>query len=203
VPDDAETGRAPGRPRDEEVGPAILAAARRLVGERGYDAVTTRMIADAAGAGKQSIYRRWPSKAELVLDAFLAYAEAEVDAPGHAPAPILDQVSSFIRRTFAALVDTGPAVRGLMATAQQDDAFRAIFRSRFIDPRRRALAGLLRSAIADGLLPPDADVEVATIMLFGAVWYRLLLDEPMDDQYPERLAALVVNGMSQGRGRHR
>ena len=193
--DDEDERRGPGRPRDEAVGPAILTAARKLVVEHGYEAVTTRMIADAAGAGKQTIYRRWPSKAELVLDAFLAYAEAEVDQPRRGSAPVREQVAGFIRRTFDALVETGPAVRSLMATAQHDEAFRTSFRTRFIEPRRRALMGLLKTAVVDGLLPPDADVEAATIALYGAVWYRLLLGEPMDDAHPERLATLIVGGL--------
>jgi len=57
------------------------------------------------------------------------------------------------------------------------------------------LRGLLQAAISDGLLPSNADIEVATIALFGAVWYRLLLDEPMDDGYPDRLAAIIVGGL--------
>ena len=193
--DDEDGRRGPGRPRDEAVGPAILAAARKLVVEHGYEAVTTRMIADAAGAGKQTIYRRWPSKAELVLDAFLAYAEAEVDLPRCGSVPVRERVAGFLRRTFDALAETGPAVRSLMATAQHDEAFRTSFRTRFIAPRRRALIRLLTAAAADGLLPPDADVEAAAIALYGAVWYRLLLDEPMDDAFPERLAILIVEGL--------
>ena len=194
--DNQHERRGPGRPRDEAIRPAILAAARRLVVEHGYEAVTTRMIADAAGSGKQAIYRRWPSKAELVLDAFLAYAEAEVDWPSRrGPAPVREQVAGFLRRTFDALVETGPAVRGLMATAQRDEAFRASFRTRCGEARRNALTGLLRQAAADGLLPADADVEAATLALYGAVWYRLLLCEPMDAGFPERLAALIVGGL--------
>ena len=196
--DVVERRRTAGRPRDEEVGPAILEAARRLVVEHGYDAVTTRMIAEAARAGKEAIYRRWPSKAELVLDAFLMQARTEVDAPYRRSEPIHDQVSGFLCRTFAALAETGPAVRGLMATAQQDEGFRASFRTRFIEPRRGALRSLLQTAISDGLLPFNADIEVATIALFGTVWYRLLLDEPMNDGYPDRLAALVVGGLQHG-----
>jgi len=193
--DVGERRRTAGRPRDEDVGPAILDAARRLVVEHGYEAVTTRMIAEAARAGKEAIYRRWPSKAELVLDAFLMHARTEVDAPRRGSEPIHDQVAGFLRRTFAALAETAPAVRGLMATAQQDEGFRASFRTRFIEPRRGALRGLLQAAISDGLLPSNADIEVATIVLFGAVWYRLLLDEPMDDGYPDRLAAIIVGGL--------
>ena len=188
--------RGIGRPRDETIGPAILATVRRLVLERGYEGVTTRMIADAAGSGKQAIYRRWPSKAELVLDAFLAYAKSEVDrTPQRERLPLHDQIAGFLRRTFAALVETGPAVRGLMATAQQDPLFRESFRTRFIGARRNALIQLLRQAAADGLMPRDADFEAAAIILYGAVWYRILLDEPMNSDFPERLATLAVEGL--------
>lgn len=193
--DSEEHRRALGRPRNEEVGPAILAVTRRLVMEHGYDAVTTRMIADAAGSGKQTIYRRWPSKAELVLDAFLAHAKAQVDRPMRRPAPVREQISDFLQRTFAALSETGPAIRGLMATAQQDSEFRVAFRTRFIEPRRAAFKTLLSAAIDDGLLPSGADIEIATIALYGTVWYRILLDEPMDDAYPQRLADLIVGGL--------
>lgn len=195
--------RAPGRPRDEGVGPAILAATRRLVAEHGYDGVTTRMIAAAAGAGKQTLYRRWPSKAELVLDAYLSYAQTTVDQPAPPSGPAAQRIAEFLRRTFAALADTAPAVRGLMATAQHDPEFRDAFRTRFIEPRRQALRHLLADAIADGLLPPGADVEIATIALYGAVWYRLLLDEPMGADYAERLAALIVGGLAAAPAGHR
>lgn len=198
--DGIERPRPLGRPRDEEIGPAILAAARRLVTEHGYDAVTTRMIAEAAGAGKQTIYRRWPNKAELILEAFLAHARTEVDRPGASPAPAHMQLAGFLQRTFAALAETAPGVRGLMATAQHDAAFRKVFRSRFIEPRRDALRDLLRTAIRDGLLPQDADIEPAVIALFGAVWYRLLLDENLDADFSERLASIILEGLSrQGR----
>jgi AcrR family transcriptional regulator len=153
------------------------------------------MIANAAGSGKQAIYRRWSSKAELVLDAFLAHAEAEVDMPRVTSTSLREQVAGFLRRTFDALAETGPAVRSLMATAQQDHAFLVCFRTRFIDPRRKSLKRVLTNAIAGGLLSADADVEVATIALYGAVWYRLLLDEPIDDAYADRLAAVIVGGL--------
>jgi AcrR family transcriptional regulator len=192
---DPSAARPPGRPRDEEVGPALLAAARRLVVEHGYEAVTTRMIAEAAGAGKQTLYRRWASKAELVLDAFLAHAVSGVDQPSRGDRPVGEAVAGFIARTFAALATMGAGVRGLMATAQRDAAFRSLFRARFVEPRRDALRRLLHSAIARGELPAEADVEGAVMLLFGAVWYRLLLDEQLGGPEAERLAAVVLDGL--------
>jgi len=191
-----ESRRLRGRPRNREIGPTILAATRLLIIEHGYDGVTTQMIVDAVGAGKQTIYRRWSSKSELVLDAFLAHAEGEVDHLSERSLPIREQIAGFLRRTFFALAETAPAVRSLMATAQQDAAFRESFKSRFIEPRRSALRLLLRNAVEDGLLPQSADVETAVFALYGALWYRLLLFEALDDAYANRLATFCVAGLS-------
>ncbi|MDR3496219.1 MAG: TetR/AcrR family transcriptional regulator [Ancalomicrobiaceae bacterium] len=187
--------RAPGRPRDEAAGRTILDVTRRLVGELGYDAVTTRMIADAAGTGKQTIYRRWPSKPELVLAAFLAHAEETVDQPIPEATPARERIALFVERTFSSLMHTAPAVRGLMAMAQHDGDFRRIFRTNFVEPRRLAFAQLLEGAIADGLFPSDHDLEAMSTALFGAIWLRLLLDERLDAEFAGRLTAIVVDGI--------
>lgn len=174
----------PGRPPSERAHRALLAAARDLVVEHGYDAVTIAMIAEAAGTGRQTIYRHWPNKAELVLDAFLAHAREEVDGAR--------SLTGFLEDTFSALARTGPALRSLMAHAQRDVRFRALFRDRFITPRRTALGAVLRST-AD--LPAGAPVEVAVSVVYGALWYRLMLDEPLDRGYAEEVARLVLAGL--------
>lgn len=190
--------RLPGRPRDEAAGRAILDVTRRLVGERGYDAVTTRMIADAAGTGKQTIYRRWPSKPELVLAAFLAHAEETVDQPVPEGMPARERIALFVERTFASLMHAAPAIRGLMAMAQHDGDFRRIFRQNFVEPRRLAFAQLLEGAIADGLFPSSHDLEAISTALFGAIWLRLLLDEDLNSDFAARLTAIVVDGIRGG-----
>jgi AcrR family transcriptional regulator len=193
----AMSAKAPsGRPRDPDVGGVILDAARALVVEQGYEAVTTEMIAKAAGASKQTIYRRWPSKADLVLDAFLAHAAKAVDREtGSTQRPVAERLARFLTHTFAALETSGPAVRSLMASAQADAEFRAAFKSRFIEPRRRALATVLQLGIERGELAADCDLDAAVIALYGAVWYRLLLDEPLDRRFGRRLAETILAGL--------
>ncbi|RFB79365.1 TetR/AcrR family transcriptional regulator [Methylovirgula sp. 4M-Z18] len=188
--------KAVGRPRDEAVGGTILQAARALVREHGYEGVTTAMIAAQAGVSKQTIYRRWPSKADLVLDAFLDHARASVDQPAQRDASVRVQLAEFLDRTFAALEESGPAVRSLMASAQRHGEFRQAFKTRFIEPRRSALTLVLLSGLERGEIPPDADLEAAVIALYGAVWYRLLLDEPLDLTFGRRLADTVLNGLA-------
>lgn len=181
---------------DEQVGPAILAAARRLVVKHGFVAVTTNAIAEEAGVGKQTIYRRWPSKADLVLQAFLEHARAEVDRGSKGP--IEERVQKFLQRTFDALEQTGPAIRSLMAHAQGDPKFRQAFRKQFIAPRRAKLHGMLTEAAQRGELRSDmssGEADAAVIALYGAVWYQLLLDEPFDRRFTHVLARIVVRGL--------
>jgi len=183
-----------GRPRSETTGPAVLRAARELVGEHGYDAVTTRMIADRARAGKEAIYRRWSSKAELVLDAFRSHAEDEIDGTSY-PGPLRANIADFLNRMFGALVETGPAVRALMAHAQHDPEFRALMQERFIHPRREAFRRLLEAARDRGEIPKTSDPDVVVTTLYGAMWYRLLMDEPLDHDFAASLAKFAVAGL--------
>ncbi len=201
MPVESKLPRSAGRPRDRAVGGVILSTARELVVRHGYEGVTTEMIAKAAGASKQTIYRRWPRKADLVLEAFLAHATQAVDLEtAAAEQPISERLALFLHRTFAALEKTGPAIRSLMASAQSDAEFRWAFKTRFIEPRRRSLAALLQLGIQRGELASECDLEVAVIALYGAVWYRLLLDEPMDHTFAQRLAHTILIGLG-ARGR--
>jgi len=201
VAGELNAARSAGRPRDNLVGTLILTAARDLVVQHGYDGVTTEMIARAAGASKQTLYRRWPTKSDLVLDAFLEHAVMTVDQEMAADTHSVAQgLAGFLDRTFVALERTGPAIRSLMASAQGNSGFRIAFKTRFIDPRRRALTALLEDAITRGELPFGSDLEAAVIALYGAVWYRLLLDEPFDPSFSARVSRLVVGGLMDRNG---
>jgi AcrR family transcriptional regulator len=191
-----ESVRGPGRPRSEAAGQAILAAARDLVVEHGYEAVTTQQIAKAAGTGKQTIYRRWPSKAQLVLAAFLEHAKSTVDRPATGSLTSAAEITSFLRRMFRALEVTGGAVRSLMAYAQRDPAFRKSLHEQFITPRRRAFREILERGVARGDISPAADLDAAVIAAYGAMWYRLLLDEPLNANFAERLTKVLMSGLS-------
>jgi AcrR family transcriptional regulator len=186
---------ARGRPRSETAGPALLAAARDLVMRHGYAGVTTDMIAKAAGTGKQTIYRRWLSKAELVLDAFAAHAADRIDEADRMTEPVETALGGFLIRLFGALAETGSAVRGLMAYAQEDKAFRTQLFERLIQPRRQALRAVLQQGVKAGELPPDADLDATVAAVYGAMWYRLMLDEALDGDFARRLAAFAVAGL--------
>ena len=179
----------PGRKRSEESRAAILRAALELTAELGYAGLTVDGIAARAGTGKQTIYRWWPSKADVLLDA------AAVKADMFVPVPDEGSLSADLRAFLAAsfvLARRKPladALRALMAQAQVDEEFRARFWAAFLRRRRDALGVLLDRAAARGELPVSAE-SVADVV-FGVIWYRLLTGRPLDDQVADELVTLL------------
>lgn len=177
-----EKGRR-GRPRSEAARKAILDAAYELVARDGYASVTTADIAERAGSGKQTIYRWWPSKAALVLDALQRWAETEID-------PVLSGQSSltgFFTKVCEGAARIGLVLRSLMAESQFDDVLRGELRARLIEPRRAVLRRALeRHGVSDA-----RDRETLVTALYGALWYRLLIDEPLDEKFIVDMVALA------------
>lgn len=184
---------SPGRPRREGADDAILSAAAALLDEKGYAQVTVAAVAARAGVGKQSLYRRWPSKAALVLDALAARTAREVPVPD--TGSTRDDVRALLQAAFAVLRDParGRVVASLMAEAQHDSTFAAAFRERFVDERRAVLATLLRRGIVYGDLAPETDIGLAVDLVYGAMWYRLLNQHaPLDDEFAAKLVNAVL-----------
>jgi AcrR family transcriptional regulator len=184
--------RGAGRPRDDATTPALLAAARRLVIERGYNEVSIGLIATEVGVGRQTLYRRWPSKAELVLDAFLESAgQHESFEDGR----VEEVLATFLRNLFVNMESDGPAIRNLIASAQIDPAFLKSLKERFIEPRAEVAAAIFRRGIEKGELRGDADIDMALAALHGAFWYRLLQGDSLDAEYADRLAEFMLKAV--------
>ncbi|MEW6267343.1 MAG: TetR/AcrR family transcriptional regulator [Thermodesulfobacteriota bacterium] len=188
--------RPPGRPRDRAATARILAAALDLVIRHGYEPVTTQMIARTAGVGKQTLYRRWTGKADLVLEALLARARSEVDKPSAGAGGKTD-LETFLEQTVKALKTTAPVLRSLMALAQGDEELRRRFRENFIEPRRRVLTRVLETMGVTGAREQDA--TTAVMFIYGSMWYRLLLDEPLDSAWAGRTANFVRRALDTDR----
>ena len=168
-----------GRPRDEHAREAILQAAYTLVRDRGYPSVTMADIAAEAGAGKQTIYRWWPSKSALVLDALGVWMERS--APARPPTTLASFLVELCRGTTSA----APVLRSLIAEAQYDEGLRAALKHQLLDPRRAALRRCL---------PPHraADRELIIGAVYGAVLYQLLLDEPLNAAFVRGVTRMVA-----------
>jgi AcrR family transcriptional regulator len=185
-----------GRRRSERSHHAILAATQALLLERGYADLTIEGIAARAGVGKQTIYRWWPSRAALVLEAYLAGEEA-VRLPAESNS-VREDVRALLRWLIAVLAEPtgGPVVAGLVSDLQHDADLAEGFRREVVPARRAAMLAALERARARGELRADADLELAVDALHGAVFYRLLLSgEPLDEAFVDRLTDQTLSGL--------
>ena len=192
--------REPGRRRSEESHRAIVSATQQLLVERGYRELTIEGVATRAGVGKQTIYRWWPSKAALALEAYLAATEAPPDPPPRGSTRA--RVRSLLDWLVAVMTQPtgGRVVAGLLADMQHDAELAERFHADVVPERRRAMLETLERARDAGELRADVDLGVAVDALHGAVFYRLLLSgEPLDRDFTARLADQVLGGLARPR----
>jgi AcrR family transcriptional regulator len=190
--------RAPGRPRSEETRQAILDAAVTLVGARDYRDVSIDAIAAAAKVGKQSIYRWWPSKADLVLEAFTEHSLSRMP-PLVPSADAFADLEADLARFFAFMRNdlVAKGVRSLIAEAQLDPEFRTKLYDRVHRVRCEALRRILRHGYALGQFRQDLDEDALAHVIHGAFWYRFLSGTkyPFDDAYAQNVVSLLRPGM--------
>jgi AcrR family transcriptional regulator len=173
---------------------AILAATTQLLGECGYTALTIEGVAARAGVGKATVYRWWPSKGALVIEALSSTASTPaVTETGDLRRDLLTAVRAVVH-TFARSPE-GAVIPALAADLMRDPAMAEQFRDQMIRPRRSAVVEILRRAADRGELPPDADIELLLDVYAGAVFYRVLVSgEPVTDLLAEQLVGLLVDG---------
>lgn len=172
-------GVGPGRKRSSVRRQAILEAALSLLAEHGYGGLTTEAIAARARSGKQTIYRWWPGKADLLLEALLGTADLWV--PTADTGSYVSDLRRFLETTFALGEDRRvvEVLRGMMAESLLDPGFAERFREGFLRRRRDALRLVLDRARERGDLPPAPSPELVLDLVFGLVWYRALT-APLD-----------------------
>ena len=185
-----------GRPRSELAREAILKTALEIVRDRGFAQLTADGLAAAAGVGKQTIYRWWSSLGEVVLEATREFAR-QVAAPE--TGSLEGDLAALLTNTFRH--GRGPSsmqtvLRGLMAQAQLDPELAPKF-AVFIEERRNVLRGVLLRHVPPG---HHDDLEAAVDMIFGAMWYRMLVGHaPLDAAFARTLARLAA-APHRGRG---
>jgi AcrR family transcriptional regulator len=176
---------------------AILEAALSLCRAEGYAKLTIEAIAARARVGKQTIYRWWPSKAAVVLEAFLESVRPEVPFPdtGDLVADFRAVVTDVVR--LCANSDWGPHLAALIAEAQHDPAVGPALQDGFLTPRRALLAERLHRAEQLGQLPASLPTEAVLDVVFGAIYHRLLLrNAPLDRAYAADIVNIVFAGSS-------
>jgi AcrR family transcriptional regulator len=177
--------RRRGRPRSEEAKRAILRAAFDLLVEQGLAATSMDAVAERAGVSKATIYRWWPTKGLLALDALYEGWETTPRGPrdtGSLRGDLLALVRPWVRLASAA--GSRRLLAALIAEAQRHPDFADAYRERFIEPRRAHGREVFGRAVARGEIPATTDVEVALDLLYGPLYHRLLHGHaPLNDRF--------------------
>jgi AcrR family transcriptional regulator len=181
-------GRAPHR-RDESARLAVLQAADDLVAERGFGGVSIEGIAARAGVAKQTIYRWWPSKVDILLDTLVedAAGPLAIAANGSAIAGMRAYLRNLAR--FLTKDSSGQVLLALIGEAQHDPQTAQVFHERYLDPQRARERELLRAGVASGELSADLDVDAALDALSGPILLRALTGARIPRAFVDRLVA--------------
>lgn len=182
----------PGRPRSERARRAVLEATRTLLTDEGLPGLTVDEIAATAGVSKNTIYRWWPNKAAVLMDAFTAATSAKLEAP-ESGTPT-QRFRAQVHRVAGLMNE--PAARtpfiALVAASQHDPELASALRERFVATRRAAATSLLDQI---ALERPDQQVDPDIIidLTYGALYYRLLITQkPLDPTYVDRLLDVSI-----------
>lgn len=190
-------GLPPKRRRNKQAHEAILAAAERLLDQRGYMNVTVEAIATDAGVGKQTIYRWWRSKADIYMELYAVLARRDIHLPDTGAVDrdlceLLDQLFKLFNHTAA-----GPALAGLVAESQSNPDLGEFLFAELVTSRRKLYRQLLQRGIRRGEIHPELDIEMAVDILCGPVWYRLLLGHaPLHRRFAENFIRELMNGFA-------
>lgn len=188
--------RERGRPRSERARQAILAATRELLEEGGLTAVTVEGIAQRAGVGKPTIYRYWANRYEVAMTALMDAAAAP--APARRQKTPLDALKHQLRQVATLFGSAlGRGVTSILASADSDTEVAKAFRNHFIQARRDEGRALLQAAIEAGDLRADVDLELVLDLIYGALFYRLLMGHgPLGPRDADALLRTVIEGLA-------
>ncbi len=179
---------------------AILAAALDLVGEVGYAKLSIEGIAARAGVGKQTIYRWWPSKGAVLLDALLALSEGQDGEAAALPdtGDLEADLKLVLRATVEELNDPryDAPMRALATELQHDPALAATYSEWLDEPLQQAKRERLGSAQRAGQLGDALDLDVAIDMIWGPLFSRWLQRSgPLTAEYADAVVASALDGL--------
>jgi AcrR family transcriptional regulator len=192
-----------GRPRDASRDDALREAALAVLADVGYRALTMDAVAARAKAGKATIYRRWDSKLDLVIDACNQLVRRSI------PAPDTGSLASDLRQFLLAFARflSGPAGRAaqtLVGELAHEPELAEAFRGGFLRSQRDVLRGVLDHAATRGELAEDAPKSMAVELAGAALTYRLMLTgDPLDAPFVDRLVDQVLVPLLNRRTRYR
>jgi AcrR family transcriptional regulator len=183
--------------RSEKSRRAVLSAALELLHETGYAALTVEAIAARAGVGKQTIYRWWPGKGAVILDAM---GDAAPAAPALPDTGDIDaDLRAVVRAIVAELADPrlSATTRALTIETLTSDALAEQVRDRVLRPQLDAVKDRLRAAQDAGQVRPGIDLDQAVELFVGPAYHRWLLRTgPLTDAYADTLTTLALRALT-------
>ena len=187
--------RGRGRPRCEVARKRILEAALESLDEVGFASATTDLIAERAGASKATIYRWWPTKAALLLEALRDVVAQELPFPdtGDLKEDVRQQLRNFVKLLTGR---RGGVLKSFVAAAQSDPEVAEAFRNVWVIPRRADARQVLEKHQQEGRLPAEVDLELLMDLLYGPLYYRLLAGHgAVSPAYADRITELALSGL--------
>ncbi|AIQ27909.1 MULTISPECIES: TetR/AcrR family transcriptional regulator [Paenibacillus] len=184
-----------GRPRNTEAKNAILNASYDLLLEMGFGAVTVEKIAEQAQVSKATIYKWWPNKAAVVMDGYLFAATARLPIPdsGSVKEDLLIHAGNLAMFLSSR---EGKVITELIGEGQFDAGLAEAYRSRYFGPRRQEAWQLLERGVARGELKQELDIGSSIDLIYGPIFYRLLLTgDALNEESVRNLVLLALEGI--------
>ncbi|MGO7485218.1 TetR/AcrR family transcriptional regulator [Rhizobium ruizarguesonis] len=187
-----------GSRRSPEAEAAVLAAARDLISERGYTGFSVEEVARRAGSGKTTIYRWYPTKADLFIAIYTAERLTSVPVPDTGDlVDDLEQYTTSLWR-FWASHPAGAALKSLIAEAQGTAEALDALRDRFLPDRTADVRRMFANAADRGEIPSE-DVDDKVSLWVGLSWFKLLVNELHHESLIRRLMGQIAGVRSSGR----
>jgi AcrR family transcriptional regulator len=184
--------RPRGRPRSEQARQEILEAAYKLLRDKGFNAVGSHEIAQAAGVSSATLYRWWMSREEILLDACFEHMRPILAIPETGSA--LTRLRRYVLRASEFLAsEEGTVLARVFTGIHEDQRLRRMFLERYVDQRRQIQRGIIEDAIAFGELKPTTDPDLLIDLLSGPLFFRWLQGHaPLDKAFAKSIFDKVI-----------
>lgn len=187
--------RKPGRPRSEKARQALLDATSKMMEDIAIRNITIDAIAKQAGVGRPTIYRWWDSKCSLIMDAFLEKVAPQIPFPKADTA--VDSLTIQLEKVIMLLRGrSGEIVAEIVGEGQSDSHILEEFRDRFFQPLLSPARAIIDQGKKDGELNCNIDTDLALDLIYGPIYYRLLVGhQPLDSAFAKTLPAYVLTAL--------
>lgn len=184
-----------GRPRDMTHSTRVLEAAAQLLLDGGVAACTIEAVSKRSGVSKPTMYRRWPNRSVLAVDAFAARIARQVPLTetGDATADLIAAVSAIAEQYCGR---DGRIFVELLAAAVLEPGTADLLNDRFFAPRRAAIRAVWKRGVDSGQLDPRVDGDLMVDLLVGPTAFRMILGRQIDHQTTQQLARAALRGLT-------